>query len=212
MLANLIGKAWLLILAYTGFIIWEMHVDHTDKLLSLDAQIPRKKKELRKRKKEQGQIQQYLVDIEKARSQIELVAKEVENVQRKLPDIIDDAANLRLVKEISDNLNIKNIFLSPLSEENKGFYYTKKYELTGSGTFLQFLILLEKLADNKRLLNVPRVTITRPQREQRGRFQQVNANIIIEAYRYNSDHKEETGIENIEKKFDKNASGVKGKK
>jgi Tfp pilus assembly protein PilO len=203
MLAGLVGKAWLLILLYTGFMIWEMYIDHNDKLSTLEVQIPKKKQELRKKRNEKKQIEQYLKDIEKARDQIELVAQEVENVQKKLPDVIDDAANLRRVKEISDALNIKNIFLSPLSEENKGFYYTKKYELTGSGTFLQFLILLEKLADSHTLLNVSRVTITRPKRDQRGRFQKVNANIIIEAFRYNANHQEERGIADIEKQFTK---------
>lgn len=215
MLLSLVQKLWLIIIAYTGFVVWELYVAHNDQVLQLETQIPAIKKQLKKRQSEKKQIEQYLVDIEKARTQIELVAQEVENVQRKLPDVIDDAANLRLVKEISDSINIKNIFLSPLNEVNKGFYFTKQYELTGSGTFLQFLILLEKLADNNRLLNVSKVTITRPKREQRGRFQKVNASIVIEAYRYNSEHKEVRGIEDIEKEFSdapKPATGKKSKR
>ena len=210
MLSNLVSKAWLIVFAYTGFIIWEMYIAHNEKMVELELQVPLVKKQLKKREAEKKQIEQYLVDIEKARTEIELVAQKVESVQRQLPDVIDDAANLRLVKEISESINIKNIFLSPLDEENRGFYYTKKYELTGSGTFLQFLILLEKLGGNNRLLNVSKVMITRPKREQRGRFQKVNANIIIEAFRYNSSYQVERGIEDIEQQFTKKSKS-KGK-
>ena len=100
MLSNLVSKAWLIVFAYTGFIIWEMYIAHNEKMVELELQVPLVKKQLKKREAEKKQIEQYLVDIEKARTEIELVAQKVESVQRQLPDVIDDAANLRAICSI----------------------------------------------------------------------------------------------------------------
>lgn len=43
-----------------------------------------------------------------------------------------------------------------------------------------------------------------------GRFQLTNARVVVEAYRYNPDHKEDRGISDIESKF-KDGKGPKGK-
>ena len=89
-------------------------------------------------------------------------------------------------------------FLSPGREENKGFYFTKRYELKGNGTFLQFLILLEKIAENERILNIKTLNLKKSDKKQRGRFQVINTSINIEAYRYNPSHREDRGIKAID--------------
>ena len=63
------------------------------------------------------------------------------------------------------------------------------------------LIFFEKIGASERLLNIKSVEIRRSEEKQRGRFQLINANVTIEAYRYNKDHKEDRGIDKIESSF-----------
>ncbi len=184
--------------AWEGYLIWETF---TAKKQEIANQIPVINQRIAKAEREKKQIKEYLRDIEEAKQNIELVAKEVESLQKKLPETIKDAENLGLIKNIAEGLNIKNIYLSPGIEENKGFYFTKRYELSASGTYLQMLIFFEKIGVSERLLNIKNVEIKKSEEKQRGRFQLINAKITIEAYRYNPDHKEDRGIKEIETTF-----------
>lgn len=201
MLASLLNYTWVLILAYGGWEGYLLYEAYETDLLSLESQLPIVQNKIRKAKKEKKQIRTYLKDIEEAKSNIELVAKEVESLQKKLPESIKDTENLGLIKQIAEGLNIKNIFLSPGIEENKGFYFTKRYEFTATGTYLQFLIFFEKIGASERLLNIKTIEIKKSETRQRGRFQLINAKVIVEAYRYNPDHKEDRGIDKIETNF-----------
>jgi Tfp pilus assembly protein PilO len=198
----LISKIWILILAYGGFEAWTIYEAHQEKMTSLEGSIPRIQNQINRAKKEKKQIKSYLRDIEEAKKNIELVAQEVEKLQKKLPESIKDAENLNLIRKIAEGLNIKSIYLSPGTEENKGFYFTKRYEFKGTGTFLQLLIFFEKIGASERLLNIREIELKKSDKKQRGRFQLTNAKVIVEAYRYNPDHKEDRGIGDIEKKFE----------
>lgn len=200
---KIISKIWILILAYGGFQAWTMYQEHTEAMVQLESSIPQIQGQINRARKEKKQIASYNRDIEQAKKNIELVASEVEKLQKKLPEAIKDAENLNLIRNIAAGINIKNIFLSPGIEENKGFYFTKRYQFQGTGTYLQFLIFFEKIGASERLLNIREVKFKRSEEKQRGRFQLSNATITIEAYRYNPEHKEDRGIESIEKEFSK---------
>ncbi len=164
-------------------------------------QIPAVTAKINKSKREKKQLTAYLKDVEAAKERIELVAQEVEKIQRKLPDTVDDTKNLSLLKNLAEKLNIRSIYLTPLDEITKGFYIAKRYSLKASGTFLQFLMLMEQIGSTQTILNVKRISLENQQEKQRGRFQIIDADIIIETYRYNSDYKESRGIEEIEKEL-----------
>lgn len=176
------------------------------KVLKQDR-IPALENKIRKSKKQKKQLAQYFKDIEKAKERIEKVAEEVEALQKKLPNNISDTQNLELIKGVAEGLNIKNVFLTPGNEENKGFYLTKRYEFNGTGTYLQFLVFFEKIAENDRLLNITSLTMSKTKKKQRGRFQLINCAANIIAYRYNPDHKEDRGIEAIEQEYNKPGAG-----
>ena len=191
---------------WEGYLVWE---NFNLKKEEISSQIPILNQKIAKAQREKAQIKDYLKDIKEAKQNIELVAKEVEALQRKLPETIKDAENLAMIKSIAEGLNIKNIYLSPGIEENQGFYFTKRYELEASGTYLQMLIFFEKIGVSERLLNIKNVEIKRSEDKQRGRFQLINAKITIEAYRYNPEHKEDRGIQNIENNFQNNKKNKK---
>ena len=198
---GLIQKIHILILLWGAWECYLVYEAFNNKKLEIANQIPVLNQRIAKAQREKRQIKEYLRDIEEAKQNIEIVAKEVETLQRKLPETIKDAENLAMIKEIAEGLNIKNIYLSPGIEENKGFYFTKRYELSASGTYLQMLIFFEKIGVSERLLNIKNVEIKKSEEKQRGRFQLINAKVTIEAYRYNPNHKEDRGIDEIEKNF-----------
>ncbi len=212
MLVKVVKNIWLLFLVLLGIDVLQMWEKHNTELTALNEQIPVLESKIQRSKKHKKKIKQYLEDIQEAKKQINLVAEEVEKISRQLPDTIDDTENLVLIKKTADGLNIKNVFLSPLNEENRGFFVAKRYELTGVGTFLQFLVLMEKIGADDRLLNVKNVEFTRSKERQRGRFQIIDAKVIVEAYRYNSDYKESRGIDEIEKQFQEDQKKKKRKK
>ncbi len=203
MLVKLIKNVWIVFIVLIALDVaqkWESHAEQTK---ILEDQVPLLETKKRRLIKKQREIKKYLKDVEEAKKKIDLVAEEVEKISRQLPDIIDDTKNLASLNKLAQGLNIKNIFLEPLTEENKEFFVSKKYKLSGEGTYLQFLIFMEKISSNDSLLNVRNFKFMRSEKSQRGRFQSIMAEVFVEAYRYNGEYKEDRGIEKIKREFEK---------
>jgi Tfp pilus assembly protein PilO len=200
------------IIFYAGFQGWTAWDDHQGKISSVRDEIPVLQKNIKKGRKEKKQLTSLFKDIEAAKERIKEVALEVEKIQKQLPTEVADPEILESIRVVAENINIRNIFQTPLTEENKGFYYAKRYEFKGTGTFLQFLIFLEKIEEAERILNIRNVNISNSTQKQRGRFQLVNATIVVEAYRYNAGYREATGIGDIEKQFEADQKKKKRRK
>lgn len=204
-MSTLISKAHWIIILWVSFNLYNSWTEQEEKKISKQDKLPILKSRIKKAKKEKKQMEKYFRDIDQAKERIERVAEAVEKLQKKLPSNISDTQNLELIKGLAENLNIKNIFLTPGAEENKGFYMIKRYEFKAVGTFLQFLIFFEKIAENDRLLNVISLKMKKTAKKQRGRFQLINCDAVIVAYKYNQNHKEDRGISDIEEEFSKKA-------
>ncbi len=200
-MASLISKIYLIIILYTCWSVYEKYENYNTKVASLGSQVPVLKARFKKKEKEKKQLESYYDDIENAKHKIERVAQEIEKIQKQLPSEISDTDNLSLISKLAEDLNIKNIFLAPGQEEDKSFYFTKLYNIKGSGTFLQWLVFLEKIGANERLLNIHNIKMVQSTMRQRGRFQLINAEMNVEVYRYNPNFKEDRGITEIEGKF-----------
>lgn len=199
---TLIEKLHWFVFMYTIFLAYEMYAVHDEKKLSLEARVPVMDQKLEVAKKKVSDLKKYFKDIEAAKRNIERVAQEVEKVQRRLPSDIADSENLKMIQGIASRLNIREVFIKPETEIDKGFYFIKNYVLTAEGTYLQFLVLFEKIAESKRLLNIKDVFFEQiTDRNQRARFKLIKGTIIVQAYRYNSRYKESRGIEEIESEF-----------
>ena len=196
MFAKLMKYMPLIIILYSGYELNNLYTEHEELLTSKQGAIPAIQNRINKYKRDRKEVETYMADIESAKKRIELVAQEVESLQKKLPSNISDPENLAMFQGFTDNLNIREVSIVPGQEENFGFYFKKRYELKGKGTFLQFLILMEKIAENERLLNIKSIRMFKDDSTQfRGRFQLIKAEMSIEAYRYNPDHKEKREIE-----------------
>jgi Tfp pilus assembly protein PilO len=205
----IVSKLYLLIILWTGYQVYAKFEEHQTNLESLNTQIPTIEGTIARAKKEKKQLENYFSDIEEAKQRIQKVRDDVEKVQRQFPSEISDTENISLLSSIAESLNIKNISLSPSNEESKGFYFTKAYTIKADGTFLQFLIFLERISEAPRLMNVRDIKLVQKNNKQKGRFQVISSELVVEVYRYNQSHKEDTGIEEIEQKF---KSGMQEKK
>ena len=203
---KLIQKTHVFILLWVAYTSYSFYETHIEKLEEIKNRVPVMRNKIKRKRKELKELQNYLKDIEEAKKQIEKVAQENERIQKKFPTSINDSENLSLVSSLANKLNILNLKLTPKEEKKKGFYFSKVYNLTGTGTFLQFLILLEKISDRKdKLMNIGQIELKRSNVRNKGRFQLIDANINLIVYRYNSSFKEDRGIDKIE-------TGLKKKK
>ena len=180
---------------------------------TFEMTIPSIKANIKKQEKKIASLEGYFSDISTAKERIERVAGEVEKIQRKFPLEIDDSFYIKSIKEFAISLNMKKTELSSGGEVDKGFFFVKRFEFSARGTYLQFLIFLEKIENFEKLLNISNVSFNEIPEKQKGRFQLIEGKISIEAYRYDQSHKEDRGIDGIEKDFAlKNKKRKKGKK
>ena len=205
-MTNLVKRLHIFLFLYAGVTIYQESEKHKTEMVDLNQKIPVLKRKIKKVKREKENLERYFKDIKEAKQRIEKVAEGIEKLQRKLPPTISDTENLDLVRGLGESLNIKNLLLSPGSERAKDFLVSKTYKVRGTGTFLQYLILLEKIGEQERILNVKTVNFKRSRAKQKGRFQLLDAEITLEAFRSNEKYREDRGIKAIEDKFK-----VKGK-
>ena len=191
---------WFIIL-YAGYEFYTGYMLANEKLLSIEAQQNTQKLELVRNKKIQKEIENYYKNIEIEKLKIERVASEIEKMQQLLPSEISDTENINLLKSMGDDVNIKEMSVAPELEIDRGFYFARKYKVKAKATYLQFLIMLEKISENKRILNVVDTTFIKAEKVQRSKFQVIEGEMTIEAYRYNINYKVDRGLDKIEHDF-----------
>lgn len=208
MIDAILKYTWLLVLVYGAFEVKDRFDEEEVKKQAVESKIIALDNNIRSQKKSAKEIEKYKADIEVAKTKIEVIRKEFEEIQKKLPNEINDTENLDLLKSIGDQVRIQDLRLTPSADTDGGYYFSKGYELQGEATFLQFLLFLERVANNEQILNVATLELDRGDKPLRGRFQMIKFTVTIEAYRYNPDHKEDVGVEGQAGEGDPN----KGKK
>lgn len=183
---------WLIIL-YAGWQGYEIYETNNQVILNLQSKLQKSQKEFKKRSKELEVVKQYEDQKEEASKQFKEVEAEFQVIKKKLPSNFNHIQNKQMFINIADKLNIKDAIVddNKLKEENKGFYFLKKYKLKGNGTFLQFLIMLERVSESERLFNINSLVFKEGKSAQRGRFSVIGSEIIVEAYRYNENYEKE---------------------
>jgi len=182
---NILKYFPILIIAWSAFDFYQFYFEKQELLNLKIGQIPALDMQIDKNKKMLGQLEQYKTDIEDAKRRMDIAQKELDKIQNQLPNEISNAEYLQFLSEIAGSLNIKNISLNPGDEEEREFIVARTFNVKAQGTFLQFLIMMEKIAENERLLNIDKLKIIRSSQQQRGRFQLVELEMSVEAYRFN---------------------------
>lgn len=165
--------------------------------------------ELRRTESLKRDIKKYLSNIEAEKQKIERVAQEIEKTQQLLPSELSDTENVYLLRKIAEDVNIKEVSISPGRDEANGFYISRAYQFHAKATYLQFLILFEKISESKRILNISEVEFKKIEQPQRSKFQIIDGSFVMEAYRYNSNFKEDRGLDQLENQFKSNGQSPK---
>lgn len=197
---------------FNVYMLWE---EKSEMITNLNDQISVLNNSIEMKKRNKKELQNFFRDINEAKDRIERVALEIEKAQQQLPADLNDAEVIGFITRKADELNIREINISPeMKDDDKGFYSIRKYNFKAKGTYVQFLILFENISDYKRILNIGKVIFNRNNVQQRSRFQVIDGEIQVWAYRYNTGYKEDRGIEEIDKNLATGggARGPKGKK
>jgi len=177
----------------------------------IHAKQEEQKLDLEKAKKSKKEIDTFKRNIDDAKSRIERVAKEIEKTQQLLPSEVSDTENISLLRKMSEDINIKEVSILPDKDENRGFYIARRYKFRAKATYLQFLIMFEKISENKRILNISELKYEKLDQAQRSKFQLINGDFVLEAYRYNAEYKEDRSVD-IEAEIKAKESEKKPKK
>lgn len=191
----------ILIFAYTAYAVYEYYEQHEAKVTETASQVPGLETEISGLKKRLEAIETYKKNIENSKKSVEEVFKNIERVQRQLPADVNDIDILDYFAKEGRLLNIPELSSTPLPEIPEGFSVTKPYTVKARGTFLQLVVLLERLSRTDRIFNIQKFTLASDDTPQKGRFQVIGLEATIETYKYNQGYRESSGIEEINAQF-----------
>lgn len=176
---------------------YELYDAHSIQVNEVNIQIPEVEMQIEQTKKKIKEIQIFVKQAEEYKLRVEEVAKNIENVQKQLPSETNDSQILSYFQSEMSTLNIKEPSLVPGKETTSTYFISKEYAIKAKGTFLQFLIFLERLGTTSRIYNVKDLKLVNNSANQKGRFQMINAEATIQAYRFNPSFKVDRGFDKI---------------
>jgi Tfp pilus assembly protein PilO len=179
---------------YSTFLLWD---DHNTRFTELEQQFPGVQQELESNKVKVKEIQEFVKRTEESKVRVEEVAKNIEAAQKQLPADINDNQILTFFTEEINTLNIKDPSIIPGTETPNTYFISKDYAVKAKGTFLQFLVFFERIGNATRIYNIKNLKLVSTSDSNRGRFQMITADAVIEAFRYNPEFKVDRGFDKI---------------
>lgn len=176
---------------YGAYGMYELHVASTVEIQgrssAVDAEIVQAEKKVR-------EINEFSKKSDEYKVRVEDVAKNIETVQRQLPAETNDTQILSFLQNEISALNIKDANFNPGKEETSTYFISKEYNLKAKGTFLQFLIFFERIGNADRIYNIKSLRLSTNSAQQKGRFQIIEGEGVIQAFRFNPAFKVERGF------------------
>ena len=182
-----------LILIYAGYNLYSINEEYDPKPDQVRAQNEKLRQKLLKSQKVKKEIDEFYKNIKEAELKIQKVRESVEKTQQLLPGEISDIENVALLRRIGEDLNIKTMNINPGPEVVNGIFITKRYKFKATATYIQFLIFFERISNNKRVLNIKELNLSKAETSRRGTVQLLNGTFSLEAYKFNPNYKETEG-------------------
>lgn len=183
-----------LILVYALMGIWDSYDQHSIQVQEVKDRMATIKDEIVSSEKKLKEIQDFAKKTDEYKFRVEEVAKNIESVQKQLPVETNDPQILGYLQSETSTINIKDAEFSPGKEEKSTYYISKEYKLKGRGTFLQFLIFFERIGNADRIYNIKELKLSTPLELQKGRFQMISGEGVIQAFRLNPEFKVDRGF------------------
>lgn len=168
-------------IAYTEYEAFEQH---NIQVQNAKTQIPPIQMAIEKENEKINRAEVFKQNLEQSRNRVGEVEKQIEIVQKQLPNNISDPEILEFLKTKVQDLNMRDSFFQPTQGQQFDFYLAKRYEMKSVGTFLQTLIFFETLFETERLYNIKQLNLIRKKDGQKGRFQLLDINMILETFQY----------------------------
>lgn len=192
---KLLANVHIFLLLYGLFGLYTQYEEHTLAVEQVDSQFAPIQAEIAKNEAKVKEIGEFIKKADEYKVRVEEVAKNIESVQKQLPAETNDSQILTFFQGEMATLNIKDPTLIPGSEEKSTYIISRDYSLKANGTFLQFLIFLERIGTADRIYNTKSLKLTVNEQKNKGRFQVVSGDITIQAYRFNPEFKVDRGFE-----------------
>lgn len=198
---QIIKNLHVFIIIYALWGLYTIYEEKEESIIATEAEIPNLENQIKISEKKLAEIDSFKANLEASKLRVEEVVKQIEKVQKQLPVELNDTAVQGYLSDLGGKIHMLNVKPSIMSEIPNGFYFTKNFKFTGTGTYLQFLILIEQLSKSERLLNVKSLSLKTSTEQTRSRFKLLDIDLDIESYRYNMNYKEKSGVEEIESQF-----------
>tara|TARA_Y100000385_G_C13046208_1_gene617596 strand:- start:194 stop:808 length:615 start_codon:yes stop_codon:yes gene_type:complete len=192
------------IIAYAAFGLFTVWEEKMEEIESAKGSVPPMEAKIIKSKRKISEIKKFKKNLEQSKERVQEVVKQIEKIQRQLPSDVNDTEVQALISNIAQDLRVKDPRANPGEEKDEGFYFEKKYKFQGVGTYLQFLIFFENLEKAERILNVKSLSLILDPKSKTSRFPIVNLETTVESFRYNTNYKEPSLVNEIENKFNTN--------
>lgn len=191
---KLITNAHILILLYGVYGTYVTFDEHTIQLETIQSESVAIEEEIALNQRKMKEIQEFSKKTDEYKVRVEEVAKNIESVQKQLPAETNDTQILSFFQNEITSLNIKDANFTPGREEKSTYFISKEYSLKARGTFLQFLIFFERIGTADRIYNIKNLKLTSADESQKGRFQMITGEGVIQAFRFNPDFRVERGF------------------
>ena len=181
---KIVSNIHFFILAFFIFKAYEEYTEHQEKFDSYQVSKVNLQSQIEKKAKDKTMVKEFLNNVDVAEAKVKEISKKLETLKKRLPSPteISEEEDMSLLTKITHNLNMKNVNIASEEEENKGSYTIKRYNLQVTGTYLQYLIFLEKMSEFERLINIQSVLLEIPQKKARSRYQLLNTRTIVESF------------------------------
>lgn len=204
-MSKLLGNFHLFLIVILVYFAWLDFEEYQQNLEMKQGEVTSVNQQLETSKSRLGEIEVYKTNLQRSRQKLREVRNQILLVREKLPSEKDQTGLLEFLSDQADRLRLSETRFAPLPEVNKDLYFVEKYEVEGIGTFQQFLVYLEKMTLQQRVYNID-VMELRPAGEEEGdtrrsrKFQMLEAQIVLETYRFNQEFFDRTAKEARESK------------
>jgi Tfp pilus assembly protein PilO len=181
----LIAVGWL----YALYLAYGFWVSSSGELARLNRQIQPLTKQVQKLREQKSKSEEYIRKQRAVQKELKEMEAQIQAFQRRLPEKFSDGEIYRLMASEFEAINMVNERVAPGEQSNYEFYDGKKYEVEAKGTFLQFLVLLERIQRKDRILDVLDITLS-PDQVYQG-HQVLKGSLQLEAFRYSEKASEE---------------------
>lgn len=191
---KLIANAHVLLFLYGVYGAYTLYDEHNIRLTEIQNQSLSLDGEIEQNQRKVKEIQEFSKKTDEYKVRVEEVAKNIEAVQKQLPAETNDTQILGFFQTEMSALNIKDSNFTPGKEDKSTYFVSKEYSLKAKGTFLQFLIFLERIGTADRIYNIKTLKLESLNAPQKGRFQIISGEGVIQAFRFNPDFKVDRGF------------------